>query len=105
MIKIGAFVSHYVHLFFYKCHRINSNCDGSYINFSDWMKNKKTDINPINKKDKYFQYAVTEALKHEERGKNPERIVKIKPFINKYKQEGLNFASRRDEQKKREKNI
>ena len=69
------------------------------------MKNKKTDINPINKKDKYFQYAVTEALKHEERGKNPERIVKIKPFINKYKQEGLNFASRRDEQEKREKNV
>ena len=42
-------------------------------------------INPINKKDnKCCQYVETIALNHEETGKNPERITKIKSFINKY---------------------
>ena len=53
--------------------------------FSRFDKKQKPEINPIGKKDKYFHYAVTAALKHEERGKNPERIMKTKPFINKDK--------------------
>ena len=49
-------------------------------------KKQKTTINSINKKgNKYFLYAVTVTLNHEETGKNPERITKIKPFLNKYK--------------------
>ena len=44
---------------FYKCHKINSNHGGSYTGSSDWIKNKKATINPVNKKDnKCFQYAV-----------------------------------------------
>ena len=36
---------------------------------------------PINKKyNKCFQYTVTVALNHEEIGKSPGRITKIKPF-------------------------
>ena len=43
-------------------------------------------MNPLNRKDnKCYQYAVTVALNNEEIGKNPDRITKIKPFINKYK--------------------
>ena len=30
-----------VHLLFYKCHIINPNRGGSYIDFPYWMKNKK----------------------------------------------------------------
>ena len=57
----------YVQLLYYKCHKINFNCGGSYIDSPDWMKNKKAPINPINKKDsKCFQYAVTVALNYEE---------------------------------------
>ena len=38
---------------------INLNCAGPYIDFPDWIKNKKSTINLINKKDnKCFQYAV-----------------------------------------------
>ena len=49
-------------------------------------KKQKTATNSINKKgDKCFQYAVTVTLNHEETGKNPERITKIKPFLNKNK--------------------
>ena len=36
--------------------------------------------------------------------KDPERITKIKPFINKYNWEGINFPSEKDDQKKFEKN-
>ena len=89
---------------YYKCHKINPNRGGSYIDSPDWIKNKKATINLINKKaSKCFQYAVTVALNHEEIGKNPERITKIKPFINKYNWQGINFPSEKDDWKKIEK--
>ena len=97
-MKGSEFVFHYDHLMYYKCHKINSNCVGSYIDSSDWIKNKKATINPANKKDnKCFKYARTVALNHEEIEKHDERITKIKPFINKYKWEGINFPSEKDD--------
>ena len=69
------------------------------------MKNKKATINLIHKKDnKCFQYAVTAALNYEETKKDPQRITKIKPFINKYNWEGINFPPEKDDWKKFEKN-
>ena len=66
-MKDSDFVFDYVHLLYYKCHKINLIRGGSYIDFPDWIKSKKATINPINKKDnKCFQYAVTVALNHEE---------------------------------------
>ena len=63
----SEFVFDYVHLLYYKCHKINLNCGRSYIDSSDWIKSKKAAINLINKKDnKCFQYAVIVALNHEE---------------------------------------
>ena len=47
---------------------------------------------------------LTVALNQEEMGKSPERITKIKPFINKYKKEGINFPSEKDDWKEFEKN-
>ena len=55
----------------------NPNRSG-YIDIPDWIKNKSTKINLINKKDKKcFQYAVTVALNHEQIEKLSERITKI----------------------------
>ena len=53
--------------------------------------NKKQKSNKIkNKKDnKCFQYAVTVVLNCEEIKKDPQRITKIKPFINKCNWEGI----------------
>ena len=69
---------------------------GLYIDSPGWIKNRKTTINLINKKDnKCFQYVVTVAFNHE---KEP------KPFRNKYKWEGIWFPSERDYWKKNEKN-
>ena len=72
-------------------------------------KKEKTKTDPINKTDnKCSQYkcfkdnAVTVTLNHEEIGKYSEIIVKIKPFINEYNWEGIDFASE-DDLKKLEK--
>ena len=60
---------------------------GSYIDYPDAIKNKKTTINPINKKDnKCFQCAATVALNHEEIGKHSKRIKKIQTLTNKNKE-------------------
>ena len=86
-MKGTEFVFDYVHLLYYKSHKINSNNARSYIDSADW-------INPVNKNDnKCLQYAVTVALNYEEIGKNPEKITEIKPFLSKYKWERLNFPS------------
>ena len=84
----------FIYCIIYKCHKINPNRGRPDIDSPEWIKNKTAAINHINKKyNKCFQYDVTVALNHEEIGKNPERITKIKPFINKYKWEGINFPS------------
>ena len=51
-MKGSEFIFDYVHLLYYKCHKINSNQGGLCIDSPDWIKNKKATKNPINKKDK-----------------------------------------------------
>ena len=71
---------------YYKCNIINQNWDRSYKDSLDWIKNKNTTINPINEKDnKCNVYDVAVALNYEGIKKDPQRITKIKPFINEYK--------------------
>ena len=77
---------------YYKCHKVYFRRGGSYIDFADWIKKKKTTINPKNTDDKCFQYAATVALNYED-----ERISNIKPFMNKYNWKGINYPSRIDE--------
>ena len=96
----SEFVFDDVHLFYYKCHKKNVYHGGSYIDFPDWIKNKKATINPINKRDnKCFQCAVTVTLIYEEMEKKLQRMTKIKPFINKYSWEEINFPSEKDDRK------
>ena len=79
---------------YYECHKINPKCGGSYLDCPDWIKNKKATINLINKKDnKCFQYAVTVALNNDKIKIDPQRIIKIKPFISKYNWVGIHFPS------------
>ena len=72
-MKGSEFVFHYVQLLYYKCHKINPNCGGSYIDSRNSIKNEKnTTINTINKKcNKCFQHAVAVTLNHEEIKKRP----------------------------------
>ena len=56
-MKGSGFVFDYVHLLYYKCHKVYLNHGGSYIDSPDWIKNKKAKLNPVNKKiNKCFQY-------------------------------------------------
>ena len=97
-MKGSDFVFDYVHLLYYKGHKINMNRGGSYIDSPDWIKNKKATINPINKKDnKCFQYAVTVVLNHDKIAKNPGRITKIKSLVNKYRWKGKKFLLEKDD--------
>ena len=45
-MKGSDFVFDYVHLLYYKCHEINSERVGSYIDAPDWIKNKKSNNIP-----------------------------------------------------------
>ena len=70
-----------------------------------WFDKKQATINPINKVDnKCFRYAVTVALNYEEIKKDPQRITKIKPSIDKYNWKEINFPSEKDDWKKFEEN-
>ena len=75
---------------YYKCHKVNFG--GSYIDSPDWIK--KTTINQKNEDDKCFQYGAIVALNYEEIQRNPERVSKIEPLINKYNWKGINYPSK-----------
>ena len=62
----SEFVFDGVDVLYYDLKKISLNRGGSYIDSPEWIKNKKTTMNPKNKKDdKCFQYALTVALNHE----------------------------------------
>ena len=86
--------------------KISLNRGGSYIDSPEWIKNKKATINPKNKKDdKCFQYALTVALNHEKIKDHPERISKIKLFIDHYNWNEIDFPSTGKDWKKFDSNI
>ena len=65
-MKGSYFIFDSVQLIYYKCHKANFKCGGSYTDSPGWIKKKKTTINPKNEDDKCFQYAATAALNYEE---------------------------------------
>ena len=82
-----------VNLLYYDFNKISLNRGGSYIEFAKWIKNKKSTINPKNDDYKCFQYAVTVALNHDKINNNPQGVSKIKPFIDQYNWNDIDFPS------------
>ena len=82
---------------YYKCQRTDFNHGGSYIDSPDWIKNKKNKL--YQWKKQCFQYSVTVTLNYEEIKKDPQIITKIKPYINKYNCEVINYPSEKDDLK------
>ena len=66
------------------------------------MKNKKAIINPKNNDENCFQYAV--ALNHQNIENNPQRISKIKLFVDQYNWKEINFPWHSKDWKKYEQN-
>ena len=73
-----------VNFLYYDFNKISISRGGSYIDSPKWIKNKKSTINPKNNDYKCFQHAVTLALNLDRINIHPERIPKIKPFIEQY---------------------
>ena len=89
---------------YYDFNEISLNRGGSYIDSPKWLKDKKSTINPKNNDDKCFQYAVTLALNLDNINNHPERISKIKPFIDQYNWKDIDFPSTSKDWKKLEQN-
>ena len=77
---------------------------GSYIDSPKWIKNKHGTINPKNEDDKCIIYAIIASLHHHEIDNHPERISKLKPYINDYNWHGLEFPAKPSNWKKIEEN-
>ena len=78
---------------YYDFNKRSINRGGSNIDFPKWLKDKKSTINPKNNDHKCFQYVVTLALNLDKINNNPERISKIKPFIEQYNWKEIGFPS------------
>ena len=67
----------------------------SELNSSGWLRHKKElIINNNNNNNKYnFQNALDDALNYQTIEIHPERISKLKPYINKYNWEAINFPA------------
>ena len=93
-----------VNLMYYDFNKIRLNRGGSYIESAKWIKDKKSTINPKNNYYKCFQYAVTAALNSDKIKKDPQRLSKIKPFIDQYNWNDIDFPSTGKDWKKFELN-
>ena len=103
-MKGSGFEFDAVDFFYYDFNKISLNRGGSYIDSPKWIKNKKSTINPKNNDHKCFQYAVTLALNLDKINSNPERISKIKPFIEQYNWKEIDFPATSKDWKKFESN-
>ena len=65
--------------------------DCSFIETPEWINNKKCTINPQNTDNKCFQYSVVASLYQKEIKSHPERISKIKPYIDNLSWENITF--------------
>ena len=101
----SKFVYDSVDVLYYNLNKVSLSRGGSYIDSPEWLNNKKATINPQNKKDdRCFQYAVTVALNHEQIKDHPERISKIKSFIDQYNWKEIDSPSHGKDWKKSESN-
>ena len=96
----SSFVFDYVNFLDLKFNKVDLIRGGTYIETPKWISNKKATINPKNDKDNdnnCFMYAITVAFNHQEIGCHPERISKIKQFINNYNWKNIDFPSQRND--------
>ena len=91
-MKRSSFTFERIDLLEYHLHKIILNRGSSYIDSPEWIKNEKVTINPKNTEDNNcFQYAIIAALNYQNINHNPERISKLKPFIDNYNWDNIFF--------------
>ena len=90
-MKGSDFIFNGINYLIYDLNRITISKGGPYIESPKWLKDKKCTINQNNTDNKCFQYATTLALNFNNIDKHHQRISKIKPFIDNYNWNDINF--------------
>ena len=103
-MKGSDFTFDEVNYLYYDLNKVSISKGGSYIDSPKWLKNKKSTINPKNNDYKCFQYAINLAINYDKIDRNPQRISKIKPFIDNYNWKDIDFPSTRKDWNKFELN-
>ena len=85
-----------VNLIYCKCQKINFKRGGLDIDSLVWIKNEKRTKKQENEDDKWFQYASSAALNFEETGLPPDRVLNIKPFIDKHNWDRIRYPTEKD---------
>ena len=71
----------------------------AFIESPDWIKNKNCRIHLQNKNNKCVQYSIIISLYNKGIKNNPERMYKIKPFINNLNLENIRFPPKEQDYK------
>ena len=104
-MKGSSYIFERVDLSEYHLHKIGLNRDSSYNDCPEWIKHKKVTINPQNTNDNNcFQYSIIAALNYQNIGHHSERISKLKPFINNYNWDNIDFPAGHKDSSEFEKN-
>ena len=82
-----------INFFYYNFNKTSIYRGGSYIDSPKWLKDKKSTVNPKNNDHKCFQYATTLALNFDNINNHPEKISKIRPFIDQYNWKDIDFPA------------
>ena len=93
-MKGSSYIFERVDLLEYHLHKISLNRGSPYNESPEWIKHKKVTINPQNTNDNNcFQYAIIAALNYQNIDNHSERISKLKPFINNYNWDNIDFPT------------
>ena len=93
-----------INFFYYNFNKTSIFRGGSYIDSPKWLKDKKSTINPKSNDHKCFQYAAALALNFDNINNHPEKISKIRPFIDQYNWKDIDFPPTNKDWKKFELN-
>ena len=93
-----------INFFYYNFNKTSIYRGGSYLDSPKWLKNKKSTIKPKNNDHKCFQYAATLAINFDNINNHPEKISKIRPFIDQYNWKDIDFPPSNKDWKKFELN-
>ena len=103
-MRRSEFVRDSIGSLYYHFQKIGLKRGGSYTDSPEWLKNEKTTINPKNNGDNCFQCSLIVALNHKRIKSHPEKISKIKPFIDQYNWKEIDFLSHSKNWKRFEQN-
>ena len=104
-MRSSDYILNHVNSLEYNFHKVSLNRGSSYIPSPDWLSHQKATINPYNYADnRCFLYAIIIALNSQNIGHHPERIYKLKPFIDNYNWDNICFPAGHKDYSEFEKN-